>query len=779
MNAKQINILFSSNNRDEIWETDYVIDTLLPAEYTRVSNFVPSENINFVEEKYDIFVYNCRKHSYEQILNVVKKIKPKIIIHLSDEYHYENLSQYNNLANYCGLFLRQHHHPGFEYEKNVIQIPLGYCNDAGVNGKEIPLISERYLNWSFVGDMKNDRWEMVERFKTINNYFTGCFIDKPKMMKIYLNSIFVPNGRGNSSLNCFRLYEASMTGAIPVVVGDKEEIDCTFKYEESPPWLFFNSWEQASEECAKLLENIERLQEIQNNILSWWKNRIEKIQLQIKDVIENEQIDQKKTGLKVLQVGSNRGYDNLSNHIKENYSSIDFGLFVEANPIHMDSLRECYSEYNNVYFENIAVTYPRRCIEPREIEFFYHLDDSPYYELATSDVQNIKWHTHLPGNIDRGTIEDYENVYNDKIKSFTVPCSTLENLMKSYNIQELDWVFLDTEGIDALILFSTNWEKYNVQKIEFEHIHLHQYENAVEKMFTGMGYKRAEPIHPDNWCFENKNISVESCKDKLKNFPKINYISVSDDSRRRDLLENKFEKYGIPKEHLVPHIFERYKEEDHVIKSEFLEQIGEWKLSVGSRGPVTSHLKAIKTWYNTTDEPYAFFCEDDLGLDTVKYWNFTWEEFFNSLPENWGCVQLVQLREDKIFSFGMGLRNRCWCDWSACAYLITREHAKQLIENYYYDDSFFHLDLKGTDVHGREDWAKIPVVETIIFSSLTRVYTCPLFVEDVNGCSSSYTSLMGISSGQCDVNHKDSYDIIMNWWKNTAKNYSVEQLKTN
>lgn len=140
-----------------------------------------------------------------------------------------------------------------------------------------------------------------------------------------------------------------------------------------------------------------------------------------------------------------------------------------------------------------------------------------------------------------------------------------------------------------------------------------------------------------------------------------------------------------------------------------------------AEGPVTSHLKAIKQWYNNTDEEVAFFCEDDLSMELVQYWNFTWDDFYKSLPDDWEIVQLAWLRLFDFDKFGMGLRNRCWCDWSGCAYIIKREFAKKLIDTYY-NDEIFTLDLKGSDVYLRDVWAKIPVIESIIFSPLGRVY---------------------------------------------------------
>lgn len=258
------------------------------------------------------------------------------------------------------------------------------------------------------------------------------------------------------------------------------------------------------------------------------------------------------------------------------------------------------------------------------------------------------------------------------------------------------------------------------------------------------------------------------CKRKLKGFPSVNFISIEETEDRRSLLYEKFKKHGI--KNITPHIYKKYNDEDHIIESDLLE-----RLSFGSRGPVTSHLKTIKSWYNNTDEEYTFVCEDDLGFDTVEYWNFTWKQFFKNLPEDWGCVQLCLLRE-QYYQFLIGLRNRCWCDWSGCAYLISREHARKLIETYYPEDKFI-LNYHGHDLEYRPDWARVPVIETIIFSTLTNVYSCPLFVEDVKNCTSSYIDAMGIRTGATNLYHHISYQETLNWWQIVGRKKKITELR--
>jgi hypothetical protein len=85
-------------------------------------------------------------------------------------------------------------------------------------------------------------------------------------------------GRGNCSLDCFRIYEAIVAGAIPVIVGGQDEINRTFYYNNClPPLLYFSSWEEAVLQCNKLLLEPEVLQKRQDDLLSWWHGQMASI----------------------------------------------------------------------------------------------------------------------------------------------------------------------------------------------------------------------------------------------------------------------------------------------------------------------------------------------------------------------------------------------------------------------------------------------------------------------------------------------------------------------
>lgn len=257
---------------DGAWEVDYLLNEILPEQDV---SFVPKQYIEHLTEPCDVFIFVSRVHDFWNIRETVKRIKPKVIIMLSDEFHQENLYNYNMLGNYCDLFLRNYHHQYYNYTPNTLVLPLGYTNECK------RFSSTKKYDWSFVGTIKTDREEMLNTFSQLPSHYVSTNLPKEEMCKVYSESIFVPCGRGNSSLDCFRLYEASMNGAVPVVVGSEKEINNTFKYEQTPPWVFAETWSEAYDKCKTLLEN-----GVDNKpVLEWWDNTIQSIRNKVLEVL--------------------------------------------------------------------------------------------------------------------------------------------------------------------------------------------------------------------------------------------------------------------------------------------------------------------------------------------------------------------------------------------------------------------------------------------------------------------------------------------------------------
>jgi hypothetical protein len=289
---------------NSIWDFDYIrYELLANIENIEVELF-NQKNFHLLLEREDIidnniFVIN-HAYKFNEVIKVVEKIQPKIIFHLSDEKG--NIPEWVELEKYTKVLFRQYNYNNYNYSnKTTYQIPLGYVTNY--LGKRTSLIverkkmTEREYNSSFIGAKKADRGQMNDvlnkhmlrtNIKFVgNNWNINDLSYSPKhMFDIYNNSIFVVNGRGNTNLDCYRIYEAIVAGAIPVIVGKQEEINTTFNYNNSiPPFIYGESWENVVVICNELLNNNEKLEEKQQELLFWWENQISIIKEKIKEVI--------------------------------------------------------------------------------------------------------------------------------------------------------------------------------------------------------------------------------------------------------------------------------------------------------------------------------------------------------------------------------------------------------------------------------------------------------------------------------------------------------------
>jgi GR25 family glycosyltransferase involved in LPS biosynthesis len=260
--------------------------------------------------------------------------------------------------------------------------------------------------------------------------------------------------------------------------------------------------------------------------------------------------------------------------------------------------------------------------------------------------------------------------------------------------------------------------------------------------------------------------------EKLKNFPKVYCASLIESKERRENIQKQFYENKIGSIEFL--ISEKFENSEDIVEGNKI-----FFLDNGTKGAIVSHLKMIKKWYEDCSDEYGFFCEDDLSLDTVQYWNFTWKNFIEELPENWDCVQLLSCGNhiEQIF-----LRKRYWDDWSVGAYIITRNYAKKLLDSYIFGDKFI-LEMG--------DW--VPLAEHLIYSTpksniesdenLYSVYTFPLFLEEIKFETTFLnrsTKNFGVDCGVMDQSHKEhhieSYNIVLEWWKNIGKNLTLKEI---
>lgn len=270
------------------WEKDYIPELFIKINYDIIYIDIEKLKNKFELEQEivnnNILVFSSNSHLFNDILEIVLKIKPIIIVHLSEEWG--NKSEYTNLASYTNLLLHQHHFHYYPYNNynNIIQIPLGYMEDMfnkknALSFKLKPL-SERKYKWSFIGNLKQDRKELIDKFSSkFSENFVGNNILSSQIFSIYNDTIFVPVGRGNVVIDCFRIYEAILSGSIPVIVCEEQEFKNSLYYNNDiPPLIYEKTWDDAIKKCEYLLNNREELENIAYKNYQWLEKKIKSIQ---------------------------------------------------------------------------------------------------------------------------------------------------------------------------------------------------------------------------------------------------------------------------------------------------------------------------------------------------------------------------------------------------------------------------------------------------------------------------------------------------------------------
>ena len=225
---------------------------------------------------------------------------------------------------------------------------------------------------------------------------------------------------------------------------------------------------------------------------------------------------------------------------------------------------------------------------------------------------------------------------------------------------------------------------------------------------------------------------------KLKNFGPLYYINL-DGQPERDTEMQSMCKYWELNPTRVSAFDGRHGDLNHILEGSH--DIG---ITSGEVGCVTSHLKAIKQWYETTDTPYAIFAEDDVSFDTAFFWQFTWDEFVEKLPYDWDVVQLAIINPGVVYA---SMHARWVNDFSTACFMVTRHHAKKLIDHHCVGDKF-RLD-QGVKPR--------PVADDLIYNC-GRTYAIPLFHYKIEMGSS-------IHPEHIEVFHKGSHQGILNHWK--------------
>lgn len=175
-------------------------------------------------------------------------------------------------------------------------------------------------------------------------------------------------------------------------------------------------------------------------------------------------------------------------------------------------------------------------------------------------------------------------------------------------------------------------------------------------------------------------IKGEDMKNALKGFSPIYVINLKSKEDRLNHIKQEFGKYNI-KDYTIVEAIDGSIEDLSLL----VDNPDSFPLSKNELACTMSHLKAIKHWLDTSISDYAIIAEDDLILQTVDSWQWTWTEFLSKINLDYDMLQLSITNE---FSLNTSLHYKEIRDHSTVCYLIKRSWAESLISKHLINDKF-------------------------------------------------------------------------------------------
>lgn len=237
---------------------------------------------------------------------------------------------------------------------------------------------------------------------------------------------------------------------------------------------------------------------------------------------------------------------------------------------------------------------------------------------------------------------------------------------------------------------------------------------------------------------------------KLKNIGPIYYLNLDGQPERKEYMEDQFKYWEIENYTRISAYDGRDDDLSDIIKGRYPET-----MTSGEIGCTTSHLKAIKHWMETSDSPYAIIMEDDIDLQTVRFWDFTWADFASKIPYDWDVVQLAIICTGDLH---VKLHKRFVNDFSTACYMITRHHAEKLLK--------FHV--KGDKYKLDQGVKPRAVADDLIYNS-GNTYSIPIFLYRIALGSS-------IHPEHIDHFHRASHDGLLRFWEQQGHDMNIDDL---
>tara|TARA_Y100000590_G_scaffold19300_1_gene22788 strand:- start:763 stop:1506 length:744 start_codon:yes stop_codon:yes gene_type:complete len=180
------------------------------------------------------------------------------------------------------------------------------------------------------------------------------------------------------------------------------------------------------------------------------------LNLILKKIFDNQKIKC------LVQIGANDGsrFDELNIFIKKCKIK---SVLVEPINEYFEDLKRNYKNFENVYFENSAIT-----VGTKKKEIFV---------VNNKNINDYDEHIKGISSFDKNHLIKH-GVKSNHILKKKINCISILNLLKKYNISNLDILFIDAEGYDGDILIDFFSSSTQEPILIFEYIHI---ENKIFK----------------------------------------------------------------------------------------------------------------------------------------------------------------------------------------------------------------------------------------------------------------------------------------------------------
>lgn len=152
--------------------------------------------------------------------------------------------------------------------------------------------------------------------------------------------------------------------------------------------------------------------------------------------------------MNIIQIGCNNCEDHVFDLVKEKENELKELIVVDALSKCIEIAKDKYS------FLGERLTAINTAIGTRNgLLDFFHPENNSQSAHSSSSLDHLQKHGH------------------SIVKQITVPCLHINDFLSSLKLEEIDYLFVDVEGMDVPILLEMDFDKYTPMNLRFEHFH--------------------------------------------------------------------------------------------------------------------------------------------------------------------------------------------------------------------------------------------------------------------------------------------------------------------